>query len=86
MEVKEEVKVAVLEEQIKNVVKSVDSLSGKIDSLTDKIDNAYVKKEDFNPVRKTVDDLKYWQAKVVGYATAVAIVIEFVFKWVTKTN
>ncbi len=80
MEPNEIVKVAVLEEQLKTVVKAVDSLGNKIDALTDKIDNNYVKKEDFNPVRSTVESLKLWQAKVFGIAIAVAVVVDYIFR------
>ncbi len=84
MEVVEQVKVAVLEEQLKTVATAVGVLGSKIDNLTDKIDNNYVKKEDFNPVRTTVESLKLWQAKVFGIAVAVAVVVDYIFRYVTK--
>lgn len=80
MEPNEIVKVAVLEEQMKTLAKGLETLGGKIDNLTDKIDNNYVKKEDFNPVRTTVESLKLWQAKVFGISIAVAIIVDYVFR------
>ncbi len=81
---KEEVKVAVLEVQMANMTKAVDSLGSKIDSLTQKIDDNYVKKEDFNPVKLEVDNLKYLNAKIIGYATGAAAVIDLVLRYVLK--
>ena len=64
----EEIKIAVLEEQMKTVVKSVDSVGVKIDALAQKIDDSYVKKEDFNrfkidefaPVQTGYTKLMWW--------------------------
>lgn len=64
----EEIKIAVLEEQMKTVVKSVDNVGTKIDALTQKIDDAYFKKEDFNkfyrdeftPVQTSYSKLLWW--------------------------
>jgi hypothetical protein len=81
---KENVKVAVLETQMIGVVDGLKVLGCKIDTLTIKIDDNYVKKEDFNPVRDTVDSLKLWQAKVLGIAVAVAFVVEYVFRLIYK--
>lgn len=80
MENIEQIKVAVLEEQMKTVAKSVDNLSSKIDGLTDKIDNNYVKKEDFNPVKAEVEKIKFFLAKVTGIAFAVAVIVEYLFR------
>lgn len=84
MEQPEQIKVAVLEEQMKTLSKGLDVVASKIDVLTDKIDNNYVKKEDFKPVKDTVEALKYWQAKTIGYATGIGLVIELVFKYLWK--
>ena len=84
MEQPEQIKVAVLEEQMKTLSKGLDVVAQKIDTLTDKIDNNYVKKEDFKPVKDTVETLKYWQAKVIGYASAMALIIELVFRYFGK--
>lgn len=84
MEAPEQVKVAVLEEQMKTISKGMEMLVVKIDNLSDKIDSNYVKKEDFKPVRETVESLKYWQAKVVGYAAGVGLIIEIAFKYFGK--
>jgi len=80
----EEVKIAVLEEQMKNMVKSVDTLSIKIDALTTKVDDNYVKKADFEPIKLEVDKLKYWQAKTIGYAAGAAAVIDLVLRFILK--
>lgn len=84
MEQPEQIKVAVLEEQMKTLKEGLDSLGKKIDNLTDKIDNNYVKKEDFKPVKDTVDSLKYWQGKVIGYSAAIALAIELIFRYLYK--
>lgn len=84
METTEIVKVAVLEEQMKALGKGLESLGTKIDTLTDRIDNNYVKKEDFNPVKATVESLKLWQAKVVGIAIASAVIVDYVFRAIIK--
>jgi len=68
MEPKEEIKVAVLEEKMITLTKSVEILSGKIDNLTDKIDDKYLKKEDFArfkvdefiPIQNNYDKLIWW--------------------------
>jgi hypothetical protein len=82
----DDVKVAVLDNQMKTLTISVDKLSDKIDNLTIKIDDNYVKKEDFNPVKDTVEGLKYWQGKVIGYAAAVALAMELAFRLLTKNG
>lgn len=96
METTEIVKVAVLEEQMKVLGKGLETLGvdlgKKLDSLTDKIDNNYVKKEDSNkfyrdefvPVKQTVEGLKLWQAKMVGIAIASAVIVDYVFRFLTK--
>lgn len=85
MENNEQIKVAVLEEQMKTLGEGFKTLGNKIDNLTDKIDNNYVKKEDFNPVKATVESLKLWQAKVVGMALVVAVVVDYAIRYITKT-
>lgn len=84
MEQVEQIKVAVLEEQMKSISISVDKLSSKIDTLSDKIDNNYVKKEDFKPVKDQVDSLRLWQAKVIGMAAVVAIIVDLISRAVIK--
>ncbi len=81
----EEVKVAVLEEQMKNMVKSVDVLASKIDTLTTKVDDNYVKKEDFNPVKAEVDKLKLQYAKMAGIAVACAAIVDLVIRIIFKS-
>lgn len=73
----EQIKVAVLETEMKNLIEKVGDVVVKLDSLHDKIDNHYIKKEDFMPVKKAVEELKYWQAKVIGYALAVAFTLQY---------
>ncbi len=81
-------KVAVLEEQMKNMVKSVDVLASKIDTLTSKVDDNYVKKEDFMPVKKEVDGLKLWQVRVIATASVLGSLLgffmDYVFRYLTK--
>jgi hypothetical protein len=68
MEQKEEIKVAVLEEQMKTVVKGLDAVALKIDNLSQKIDDSYMKKEEFNrfkndeftPMQNNYDKLLWW--------------------------
>ncbi len=72
MDPNESIKVAVLEEQMKTLTKSVESLGAKmenkIDTLTDKIDDNYVKTVDFDkfrndefaPVKNNYDKLIWW--------------------------
>lgn len=84
MEPIEQVKVAVLEEQMKTLGRGLELLGNKIDELTNKIDNNYVKKEDFKPVKETVETLKYWQAKVIGYAGGIVVIVELLLKYYTK--
>lgn len=84
MEQPEQIKVAVLEEQMKTMSKGFDILGVKIDSLKDTIDNNYVKKEDFKPVKDSVDSLKLWQAKVIGMAAIVAVVVDYAIRFLTR--
>lgn len=64
----EEIKIAVLETEMKNLTKAVDSFGIKIDTLTQKIDDSYVKKEDFDrfkrdefiPVQTGYNKLIWW--------------------------
>lgn len=64
----EEIKIAVLEEQMKTLTKGVDTLSSKIDSLSEKIDDSYLKKEEFakfkndefSPVQAGYNKLLWW--------------------------
>ncbi len=68
MEPNETIKVAVLEEQMKSLNKSVDNVSNKLDNLTEKIDNAYYTKKDhdtfylneFVPLQSAYDKLIWW--------------------------
>lgn len=70
----DEVKIAVLEEQMKSLRTGLDAVATKIDSLTQKIDDAYVKKEDFNkflkddfsPVKQTTEKLWWNLALLIG--------------------
>ncbi len=84
----EDVKVAVLEEQMKNLVKSVDALTSKIDTLTTKVDDNYVKKEDFMPVKKEVDGLKLWQVRVIATASVLGSLLgffmDYLFRYLVK--
>ena len=73
----EQIKVAVLETQMINLTEKVGSVVTKLDSLHDKIDNHYVKNIDFITVKKKVDELTYWQIKVIAYATAAAFTLQY---------
>ncbi len=86
MEQPEQIKVAVLEEQMKTLGKGLDLVANKIDVLTDKIDNNYVKKEDFKPVKDAVESLKLWQAKVIGMAFIVAVIVDYIIRFLTKST
>jgi hypothetical protein len=80
----DDIKVAVLENQMKVINNSVEKLSDKIDTLTIKIDNNYVKKEDFTPIKDTVESMRLWQAKVVGIALSSAVVVDYLFRFLTQ--
>ncbi len=84
MDQPEQIQVAVLEEKMKTLKEGLDKVANKIDSLIDKVDNNYVKKEDFKSVKDIVDGLKYWQGKVIGYAAAIALIIEFILRYFLK--
>lgn len=68
MEPNETIKIAVLEEQMKTAVKSIDLLSGKIDNLSEKIDDAFLrtdvfnkfKSDEFAPMQNAYDKLLWW--------------------------
>ena len=81
MALSEESKIAVLETKIEMMTKSMDNLIIRFDMLTDKIDSNYVKMLDFMPVKKQVDAMTYWQAKMIGLGAGagaiVAIIINF---------
>lgn len=70
----DEVKIAVLEEQMKSLVRAVDSLGTKFDGFSDKIDDNYLRKEDFakflnddfKPVKSTTEKLWWNLALLIG--------------------
>jgi len=87
----DEVKIAVLEEQMKALNISskerFDVLGEKVDALTNKIDDSYLKKEDFmkffneefKPVKKTTEKL-YWNLGLLigGGGVSITLVNWFV--------
>lgn len=76
-EVNEQTKIAVLQTLVAQLTKDINILVAKVDGLHDSINNHYVKKEDFVVVEKKVEELKYWQIKVVAYATVAAFVLQY---------
>lgn len=90
MPLSEESKIAVLETEMKLMTKSMDNLVIRFDMLTDKIDSNYVKVVDFNPIKKQVEDMGYWQAKVIGVGAAVGAIVSIgvtlFVGWLTRTH
>lgn len=76
-EINEQTKIAVLETLVKQLTKDINVLVTKVDSLHEAVNNHYVKKEDFIIVENKVEELKYWQVKVIAYATAAAFTLQY---------
>lgn len=76
----DETKIAVLENEMKHLNLTAQSLVEKLDSLHAKLDDNYVKKSDFaaflvkefEPVKSDVKKLDYFYVKVLAVAGAIA--------------
>jgi len=80
----EEVQIAVLQTEFKNLTKEVTSLGDKIDEISIKLDDHYVKKTDFEPVQKKVDALWDFRWRILAIAFVGGLVGEFIFQMIIK--
>ena len=81
MEHNEEIKIAVLEEQMKTMNLSMSEIKNDVKEMKISLSDGYVRLADFNPIKIEVDKLKYWQAKTIGMAAGSAAVIDLLLRF-----